>query len=251
VAKVFSIELPFAVLAMLTLSVWLIYLFDHILDSRVKREQTFHSPRHWFYHRNVGLMHFLAVIVFLSLVFFMFKIPTELIWGGFMLGSFVVAYFVFVQYFFKKRFLLKEILAAGIYSVGIYLPTFILSEKVDASFYLIEGAFLLIALFNLVLFALLELPYDEKAGFTSLATELNGSTLKQILIVVIGLAFLVLIFCPFTSSNLYFYLLTFSYFLVLFIHILIFIKQEYFLIRQRYRWVGDLSLFIPGALLFI
>ena len=231
-------------LAVLGLTVWVIYTIDHLLDARsLKVPAT--TVRHKFHQDHFKVLAIASVLVAavcgLLLVFLRTKI---FMWGLGLLALVVV-------YMFSNKFLkyVKELIAALLYTVGVLLPNL---SQLDFSMVLSQQNFIvfffLVALTNLVLFSWFEVDADRVHNSSSIAVHLGESRTKA-LVIFLFLAQLFIIILKFYSDNdivTLFLMLSVSSGLVI-----IFLAPNFFRQHDRYRLIGDAVFLLPGIALLI
>lgn len=235
--KVFKVEVRPQGYICLGLTVWLIYTLDHLVDAKMLRGEA-STKRHRFhqqYFKPIGLMSLLISLTILPLLFLIY---TPVLSMGAGLGVLVVVYFI-VQ---RKLGFLKEVLGALLYCIGVMLPVIALSEKSFNSLLSVTTIlFFNTALINLVLFSWFDRDKDMKDNHSSLVTSVGGTASKGILYLLFVLQ-LGLIVYAFSSVDASVLLVFASMYLVL---VLIFIKDQWFALEDRYRLAGDAVFLIP------
>ncbi|MBK6266758.1 hypothetical protein JKA74_17065 [Marivirga sp. S37H4] len=169
IGNYFGAEIPFSSILALSLTVWLIYTVDHLLDARKIRpnEALF---RHFIHLKIAPYIIGLVIVAILLLIYTIQYLKAELIWYGLGLGAAVIIYLVLVHFIGKKPYWGKEWFISIVYATGICLPTYAnLGE-----FPLILGYFwiqlFMLASINLLMFNMFEYKQDKLQGFNSFAT---------------------------------------------------------------------------------
>jgi hypothetical protein len=235
-AKLYGASPSFISLLSLGLTVWLIYTADRLLDVWDARGEI-SSERHQFHKKNQKiLVRWLVVIAIIDagLIFFM---PVMIIKRGLFLSMVVIGYVLFR----RNLYIFKEFFVAVFYTAGVMLPA-VPAVVIEAYTYLPMFQFFLIALLNLIIFSWYERDSDLRDKQDSIATKVDGQTIRTILLILFFMAFSIL--CSIM-------LLTKAYYvsLVLLVmtasHLLIFLHKNLFEGNYLYRLIGDAAFLFP------
>jgi len=246
IAKYLGVELDYLVVIELFVTVWLIYTFDHLVDSGSGRYELI-AYRHKIHSKHStslwGIWSF-ALIVALSLLF---KIPSATLMAGSILGVFVVMYFVSLKLLEEGNLYHKEFSAALIYATGIFIgPVSIFEGALSADILILFVEYVLLAAINLLVFSLYEQLANEKSGFQSLLKTLGIEKIRIIswtlILVVILISVLSIIWYWDNSQILK---AQFIILLMTICLIFVFINRGTFIRQERYRMVGDAVFFLP------
>lgn len=225
-------------MALLVLTVWIIYTCDHLLDARsIKGAAT--SDRHRFHqHYFKGLLYCVcaAILINFTLLFF---IRTQLLVYGVVLAL-MVGFYLAIQ---RRFFLFKEIFVACLYTAGVVIPA-AAAMKHPLNFqqsFLIAG-FSFIALLNLYLFSWMSRHEDESDHLPSLVARVQHRLFKLMMMTLFFLSGGVMIVGSILSDNLLAYLTLLAMTLVLFV---LFLLREKASVVRNYRVIGDAVFFIP------
>ena len=240
--KLIGVLVPFPVILVLGLTVWLIYTFDHLSDA-IKIKGEANTERHRFHQLHYRFLVVTCALVLLIIGGLLFILPYKIILFGAALGCIVIAYFMLLHFLGLKASYHKEILVAVIYTLGIFLAPFCLYEgKIEIEYGIVFIQFFIIALINLITFSLLESEKDSQNGFPSLVNLIGRRSslrLIQLLLLfqLVSLAILMVRFGNFELSLIVF-LMT-----IILGGILLFPAQLG--LKERYRLIGDFIFFIP------
>lgn len=242
VGKELDLDIPPASYGALFCAVWVIYLFDHLKDSR---GTLVYTERRKFHQKNRSLFLLLIIIsIHLGIVSLLQIAPNWLmirtIYWGIVLSLACAMYLVVSHWLGLMR--IKELAVAVCYAVGIFLIPSILS---DSNFlWIMFIQVFLLAFLNLVTFSIFEISEDEQEGFHSIATKLG---LKRARIIAILLVALLLTSVPLEGAK-----DSFSIFLavgaITFGLMLLF--PGYFSKHERFRILGD-SIFLLAAVFLL
>jgi hypothetical protein len=177
IARLLETELSSSVYLMLFLVVWGLYLTDHVLDSR-NTEKSKEHPRLGIILHNFKVIKWILGMISFSVVVLAFLIPIEVLRLGFVLGVTMIGYFYLFHFskIAKGLVSLKEPIIALIYAIGVCLPVFSMEASFFEEWELIAMIFL-IALQNLLLFAVSERDWDQLLDQSSLIGNLGKKNL--------------------------------------------------------------------------
>lgn len=224
-------------LAVLFLTVWVIYTTDHLIDSRnVKHEAS--SNRHQFHQRHFRTIAVFVVVAVCVIILLLFFVRTPIVLSGMVLAMLVVVYLLINQ--LTSSF--KEFLVAMLYTCGVALPAFAVSARImstESSLFIMEV--FLLAWINLLLFSLYDQYRDRRDGFSSFVV-IHG---EKFSLTVLALLFVVL------AAVLLYHLIalpSLHAFVIMMMALTlaaIFIFRKTFADSDRYRFVGDLIFLYP------
>jgi hypothetical protein len=247
VAKYLGIELDYLIIIELFLTIWLIYTFDHLIDSGSGRYElvAYRHKIHAKLSTTIWGVWSFALIVALSLLF---KIPTATLMAGSILGVFVVMYFFSLKLLEEGNLYHKEFSAALLYAAGIFIGPFsVFKGTLSVDIWILFIEFALLAAVNLLVFSMYEQLANEKSGFQSLLKALGSDKIRIIswtLIVIVMLLSIGSIFWFGDNSQILkaqLIILIMAIFLLL-----VFINQGTLVRHERYRMIGDAIFFVPA-----
>jgi 4-hydroxybenzoate polyprenyltransferase len=238
------------IILLLGISVWLIYMTDHLLDTRGKQGTTL-SNRHQYFLSHRRKLIGLTALAFLMVPLLIIRIPYEMLRAGIILVFFVGVYLFTHHYFMGKRQFHKEFLGAMIYSTGIYLPVFILFEQRNPILFVCYGAFFLLAFVNLIIYAYMDHDLDKKCGFPSLVNTIGLNIAEKIIKLLFLLVSALLVIMIINSNAGRVLYLALGYAIILFVHITIFLNRTSLNSDDAYRILGDLSFLLPGLIITV
>jgi len=239
-AKFFGVVPSIPSLISLGLTVWVIYTADRLLDIRdIEGEAA--SERHHFHQlHQKKLVAWLVGILMINfgLIFFM---PATILKHGVMLAL-VVAMYLFLR---KRLHISKEFLVATLYTAGVLLPAWPSYEMGSDDFLLILlfiFLFFLIALLNLIVFSWIEKMNDIRDKQRSLATIVDESSIRSVLI---GLFVITFLICFFLVLQPAYQFIALIFFVMTVILLSIFLFKDFFVRNEYYRMAGDAVFFLP------
>lgn len=246
IARYLQVKLPWLHLIALALSVWLIYTADHLADAYQVKHAA-HSSRHLYHQQHFHKLSIIFLGVLTGGLVLLFYLPVKLISWGLVLVAFVGVYFLIIKLLPYPRNYYKEFMTALLYAAGIFLsPVSLYPHTLSVDIILAFFQFVLIALANLIIFALYEADLDEKDGHLSFVLLIGTKKAKWVvyacLIVVLCIGMLSITIWPTHQKLLLmqglFSLMTLT--LLLIIALPAFFQQE-----ERYRIVGDAVFLFP------
>lgn len=174
-ARVFRIELRPQGLAVLGITVWIIYSVDHLLDAhQLKRDAS--TKRHLLYQRKfreLCMLVMVAIVIDLCMLLFIRK--QVFVWG---MGLAIIV----LLYLLFQRLLtpFKEAMGAFLYAGGVLLPVLSLhTTPLSTSLILLMIAFVFTALINLILFSWFDWEQDRNDIQASLVTFFGKQNSKR------------------------------------------------------------------------
>ena len=247
VSKTLIIPLSWAHYIILSLSVWLIYTLDHVVDSSKPGSQEI--ERYEFHKRYFSQLRIAMLLVALVILCSLFFLPLNTLLAGLLVLIICIGYMVLIRKIDTIR-RKKEKFAALCITMGVVgmvvLPSFPSFKLVYLFVFL---CFYILCLQNLYLFSFFERVNDKMLGFgteVSLWTKEEFDNRMKSLFV---LAFIFNLFLlQFGQRFLSLFLVFMLMELVLFI---LWTRSQDFQANERYRFMGDAIFFISViALLF-
>lgn len=243
IAHYLNIVLSTSIIIVLCICVWSIYTVDHLIDARKIRSHA-NTRRHRFhqrYFKQLVVINLIAITVGGVLAI---GLPLQTLIVGMLLTLLVVAYFIIFNS--SKIRIPKEFMGGLIYTVGIFVaPVTAPTYQFDLGIILIFTEFLTIAWMNLVLFSLMEIDVDILDGHQSIARKWGKKRVTS-LINYMFLAFIILLLLSLPMSMGQEFL---NYQLLLAVMgstlYLIFLRRNFFKVRERYRIIGDAVFILP------
>jgi len=238
-AELYKVDIFPIELAVLFLTVWMIYTIDHLMDAYGLNHLA-STKRHRFHQLNfraiIGSL-FIAVILDVILVYF---IRRPLYFTGGALSLMICFYFLIL----RRQEIFKELVGAVLYTSGILLLPLSLSyEMINYEKVIIIFQFGCIVLANLLLFSLFDEQVDRNDKHPSFAVTFGASATRNTLVALFLVGILLSIFqsfwLPFSDEA------NFVLTLMNGILFLIFANKSYFEKSERYRLLGDGIFLIP------
>ena len=234
-------EHPFAIVVILGISVWIIYVLDRLLDNQ--KSDISLTERHIFHQNHAKILwYFIGFLVIICTVL-VFYLPQNLVIFGTIISSLTGIYLLIVSKISSKNNFqhYKEFITTFVYVSAVFLTT--VSDNPQISSLLIGFIFLLIVFQNLLLFSLSEL---KKNIHSSNLAEYFGVKKSNLIIVSISciITILGIYLIHFSVSN-YENKVVFIEIIMSFILLIINQFDNFFLTNDRYRWVGDSIFLLP------
>lgn len=225
-------ETSLVALCCLSLSVWIIYTCDHLLDA-VSYKSPATTIRHQFHQRFFWELVVAVVCALVGVSTLLFFLEVETFEWGLVLLTIVVIYF------FVSRYLnlLKEITIALVYSMGVFVP--VLSQSNDVTHFLQQPTsigFFIFAMLNLMIFSLFEMEDDIRDGVTSFAVHFGKERTRQISIGLMGAQIIILAMLLLKGTD-HRTVILYVVMLAAFVSLISF--PGYFGKKERYRLLGD------------
>ena len=234
----------------LGITVWLIYVLDRLLDNQ--KSSIIFTERHLFHQSNQRILWFFVIICTCICTGLLFFIPFDIIKFGIVITLITGLYLLIVnqvsaenafQYF-------KEPTTCLVYVSGVFGTTILNKSSMFSP--QIGFIFLLIVFQNLLLFSLFELKKSSKSINLASCLGIPKSNLLIILLtcLIFGFGYSGL---TISSEFVYFkYEQNIFWVEILMSFVLLVINQfdRFFLINDRYRWVGDGIFLLPLLIIF-
>ncbi len=239
-------DVPISIVSILGFSVWIVYILDRVLDNK-KSEKSF-TERHYFHQKNLDLLLILVGVLSIICVILLSYISLKIIQFGFLIASLTAIYLFVIAKIQGKNLLqiLKEPITAIVYTSGVF-GTAIL-QNISIINLGIGFVFLVIVFQNLLLFSLSE--YKQSSRVFNLASRWGVGFSEKIILItsIIVLILGVLLFN--ISSNIYYSKVIICEILMSIIVLIINRFDAFFLVNDRYRWVGDGIFLLPLLIIF-
>ncbi|MEP1095014.1 MAG: hypothetical protein ABJG78_07875 [Cyclobacteriaceae bacterium] len=232
-SKIYNTSPDWPTYVLLGCSIWLIYTFDHLRDSKSAKVGS--RERYMFHFRNrKALQVGMIAVLCLALTCLLF-VPFILIVGGSILAAFCLLYVASQSRL--SRWGMKEAYIAVIYTLGVLLSPICATLNFDVySFFVL----LILTFLNLIIFSWFEFEEDRKDSFTSIATQMGKAKLFKFILTVssIGFALGILSLNSFPTYASYLVL-------VLLIFVFLVFNSEWAKLEGRYRTIGDAVFLFP------
>ncbi|PGH38496.1 MAG: hypothetical protein CRN43_14765 [Candidatus Nephrothrix sp. EaCA] len=235
--RISGIALSRAPILLLGLSVWVIYVADHLLDAQHIGQA--HTLRHRFHRR-----HFMSLLIALFAVLSVigvsaFFVRLEILGGGILMMMLVALYFILRSYFG----FIKEIGIALLFCAGVLFPSIADGSSFWKLFTRWEVfSFIDIVLINVMIFSWYEYEDDVREGFNSFAVRFGKGVTRYAVNGLFGLQALILWRGLYADFQLYPFLILFSMATALMI---VFVFPKYFQLNERFRLLGDSVFLFP------
>lgn len=243
--KVFEVEVTSSMVIGLAIAIWLIYTIDHLFDA-YKLKSVARNPRHAFHQKYFSIMCGVALLVFaVGLWNLKFLSERTLIYGAILAGLSLV--YLLYSYLSIKPFK-KEVFAAFVYTAGISTAPLSLLPIVGWPQILVVLQILFLAYANLLIIPLYEHDIDLEDHHNSVATLKGASMVKQRVLLMCSVSFVLVIAQYFLKSPLVVVVILFTMTFVLFTLIN---RQDLFRKYQLFRILADGIFFLPALYLVI
>lgn len=222
-------------------TVWLIYFFDHLLDSM--KLSAFVSERHAFIQKHqVVFKNIAALIIIINAVlvikYFSIFHLTKSVW------MILICLIYFLLNYFNIKWFIKEFFAAIIYAGGICFYPYVVNENnLFSQFFIIAFCMQLfvLALINLLQISIRETNTDKDLQVKNISNVIGQKMSNLFLILLYFLAGYMLYKFQFSAS------LTIGFVGCFVIHLLHFTK----LTNKKYRLITEFSFMLIGVIYLI
>lgn len=231
----------FLVVVILGFSVWIIYILDRLLDNQ--KVDNHPTERHIFHQQNALVLWYFIGLLMLICSILVFYLPANIIIFGIIITLFTGIYLLVVSKISYKNNLqhYKEPITSFVYISAVFGTTILHNPHIISL--IIGFIFLLIVFQNLLLFSLME--FKKNTNYYNLA-EYFG--IKKSNNVIIFITFLIVILgyysLHFSASNYQNNVVIIEILMSIFL-LVINLFDNYFLVNDRYRWVGDSIFLLP------
>lgn len=250
VVYLLEVRMPVLWWWVLPISVWVIYTADHLMDAyRLKAGA--HTDRHLYHNHHFRAIGIVWGLLLLScLTWIPWQLPASITRLGWAMGGIVLIHLALVSLIGNRVswFFHKELGVAGVYAAGVWGgPVSVWGQVPGMPERLLFVQFLLLALFNLLLFSLYEIQTDELDGHTSFVRAIGQRSTRVLLA---GIGFMILMAGGISTSlsGGDFRIVTVQglYALMLLVLLASAYFPAYFGQHERYRAWGDVVFIFPG-----
>ena len=184
--RLLDVHLGWAYWVVLPLAVWLVYTFDHLIDSYRAGNRATHDRRifHQTYRRPI--IYISAIILLLTAYISFSYLPSAIIIFGSILGVFTSLYLISVLIIPSKHSALfqKEVFVAFFYTAGVWGPLMVIKQSVTFNERLIICMFFLLAFCDLIMLSIIEFNADSKEGQHSIPLYFGRSRTRNLLYII-------------------------------------------------------------------
>ncbi|WP_460538062.1 UbiA family prenyltransferase [Echinicola sediminis] len=239
------------VYVLMSLAVWGIYTFDHLMDAR-NIEGRASSGRHLFHQ-----VHFNKLLIWLFLVgitgfylAFNFIKFSRLLSFGLLLSTMIVGNIMMLKFFGKRLTFLKELTTAMFYTAGITLVPLIrfVDGGLPRVFWFFALGYFIMAWFNLLLLAYMDKDSDQRDRMNSIVNTFGAQTTHNLLSAILVMALFYILSLFFVLGSLY-YIYIVILLIMFLVHALAFVKPNKS--KEAVRRQIDASYILPFVLLLL
>ncbi len=238
----------------LALTVWLLYMGDHVLDAWRHRKKSDRELHHFIFRNRSILLYAMGVIAIVDILLIFNSLDRAFLKYALTLAGLVLAFYAMRHLFKKNRifFIPGEAFVLILYMAGTWLGP-IVSRQVEfgSPDALIALIFAAVLLMNLGVISLYDIQLDTRLGIASLAHTLGRNTTRKMLVVT-GISVYLLSVLQF----LVFGLDQYSQFALILsgmatILLMVLFLPSYFRKNEYYRWTADAVLWMGFLTLLI
>lgn len=224
----------------LSLTAWVVYTADNLLDGLKNTALT--MPRHSFHARYKHLLTASASVIALmvAVLSYLYLTP-KVFYFGMVLATLSAAYFYLIHnHHILRKIPLKELSAAIVFSLGIWYGPLLKGDYNGNLVALAIVYYTLSVFFNLIYLALCEYEYDRENSFYSLVL-LWGKQRSLFLLktIVAGKALLLAGFMLLIQPEVYTYLFVALMLILLTVEIYLLMQREHLANTKKYRIWAD------------
>jgi hypothetical protein len=236
-SEIFGVVISPYTLAVLAITVWIIYTVDHLRDAMIIPKPA-STLRHSFHQNNFRMLIVTVLsVLFVDAVIIYFFISLKVIIYGSCLGILVLSYLVFQR---KCKFL-KEFFVACLYTGGIVLPSVALNGwDFSPLTFILAAQFCITALVNLLLFSLIDFDRDREHAQSSFVTRFGQQPTRVAIWVLTSVNICTSVFV-FTSDP----TRAIIFILMNTVLLVILVFEKHVKANTYYRMIGDAIFFIP------
>jgi 4-hydroxybenzoate polyprenyltransferase len=194
--KFLDVEIPRHYYTILAVSVWLIYLIDHLMDG-VKRGKESTNPTYlFFYHYKIPIILFSLLLAVFDFRLVLYRLEPEIIQFGLVLAAALFFYFLLNAFPVKiaKGLFVKELWIGIIYAAGIWGGPFLYAgDKILPGQFMIVTAYFLMVISNVLIYSFKEYNADITAGDNTFAVQFGRKITKSITLSFLTLAIILIL----------------------------------------------------------
>lgn len=246
-SNLFDVKPNYVLALGLSLSLWIIYTLDHLLDglSIGKDASSIRHREHFLKHKQMVRWMLFGLIILIALSFW---VPQ--VYYGYVLFLFILTLLHFcINYFLSRKYTflryLKEIFVALVVTIGFVITPLIGNEEslnLTQLIYIFI-IFYFINLSNLLIFSFFDRDRDHRDNMLTIAHLYSHRKLKRLIYLGIGMSTTILVISYING-----HLTLISFFVFASMQLtLLFITSfpSYFKFSDRYRFFGDLIYLYP------
>ncbi len=238
----------------LALTVWLLYMGDHVLDAWRHRKKSDRELHHFIFRNRSILLYAMGIVAIVDILLIFNSLDRAFLKYALTLAGLVLLFYAMRHLFKKNRifFIPGEAFVLILYMAGTWLGP-IVSRQVEfgSPDALIALIFAAVLLMNLGVISLYDIQLDTRLGIASLAHTLGRNTTRKTLVVT-GISVYLLSVLQF----LVFGLDQYSQFALILsgmatILLIVLFLPSYFRKNEYYRWTADAVLWMGFLTLLI
>ena len=237
----------------LPLTVWWIYLADHLIDGFRLKENT-QNHRHLFFYQNRKIfVLILCLISLVDLIFIWVYLPLQMILFGGIAGTLVLLYLAGVKFLKTRKFIFfpKELFVAFLYVIGIWGGPMIIVSGFSDFVVPIFGYFM-VTLSNLFIYSLFEKELDYNDGQTTFILAFGKEKALKIMYSWFLFSFLlnacmVIVVQP--GSLIFYSMIILTAMQIA--QVFLVYKASWFYMHNRYRWLNEGIFLLPSLMILL
>lgn len=203
--KYLNIDIPRHYYTIMAISVWLIYLIDHLMDGVKRGEKTNNSTYSFFYQYKIPLILFCLILAVFDFRLILYRLEPEIIQFGLVLSAALFFYFLLNAFPVRigKGLFLKELWISVIYTAGVWGGPFLYAgdDILPGQWMIVAGYFLIVAS-NVLLYSFNDYELDLREGDSTFSVQFGKKTTKLFILSAIFLTILLFLLNIFLFQSL-------------------------------------------------
>jgi 4-hydroxybenzoate polyprenyltransferase len=192
--KFLDVDIPRHYYTIMAISVWLIYLIDHLMDGVKRGESSNNKTYLFFHHFKIPIILFSLLLAVFDFRLVLYRLEPEIIQFGLTLAVALFFYFLLNAFPIKigKGLFMKELWIGVIYVAGIWGGPFLYAgDNILPGQWMVVSAFFLIVISNVLLYSYTDYNSDINAGDNTFTVQFGKGITR---IIILAALFLAIIF---------------------------------------------------------
>jgi 4-hydroxybenzoate polyprenyltransferase len=238
----------------LGMTVWLLYMGDHLLDAWRYRDKQLRELHHFIFGHRRSLLWIMALLILADSLLVFHFLNKDVLEVALALGGTVLLFYVMRHGLHRNRvlFIPGELFVLLVYLAGTWMGPYVArTADMDPVRWLLLLMLALVLMMNLGIISLYDAPLDSRMGIASLANLLGRKVTKNLMLVTAGAVVIlaVLLFLVYGSLPESRYgLILLGMALIL---LVILLYPSWFMKEETYRKSADAVLFLSYLALLI
>jgi 4-hydroxybenzoate polyprenyltransferase len=193
-AHIMKTGLPLSYLVVISLTVWLIYMTDHLFDGIKKKGDSAYEVHRLFYKYRTPVILALLILVIFDFRLAMYTLPPAMIQFGLITGGATIFYLSFNFLWGKEPglFFMKELWIAAIYTFAIWGgPVIYSGNSLHLWQVFIIISYGLLVLSNVLIYSYFEINEDKADGEHTFAVDFGQRTAMILIYILLAASALI------------------------------------------------------------